>query len=634
MGLVTDSFGPVAVTDRRMLVPMPAGWSFAQAAAVPVVYLTAYYGLVDLAGLRAGERRAGARRRRRRRDGGGAARPAPGRGGVRDSQPGQVGRRAGRWASPPSGSPRSRDLGFRDQFLEATGGQGVDVVLDALAGEFVDASLDLLPRGGRFIEMGKADIRDPQVVAREHPGCVTAPSTCSRPGRTGSRRCCARSSRCSSSGALRACADPDVGRAPRCGGVPASCGRAATPARSCSPSRRRWTRTGTVLITGGTGGLGALLARHLARPHGAAPPAAGQPAGPGRAGARRNWSAELDGLGCQARVAACDVADRDQLAALLRIAGAPADRRGARGRGAGRRRWCESLTPEQIDRVMRPKVDAALLLHELTAGMDLAAFVLFSSVAALIGSPGQANYCRGQRRPGRAGRSAAAPRACPACSLAWGLWAERPGMTGDLERAPTWPGWPASGLGALQAELGLELFDQAQRLDAALLVPVRLDLAALRAQASAGQLPPLLRGLVRRLPGTPATGGVAGRSGWPRCRSRTGAASALDLVQAQAAAVLGHASRGRGRAGPGVQGTRIRLAGRGRTAQPAHPGHRAAAARHPGLRPPDPGALAQYLILLAMPDAVADIGSPSEEDNDPGRAGLDPGRPPAQGRAA
>src|SRR5258708_7010642 len=64
----------------------------------------------------------------------------------------------------------SRDLGFRERFLEATGGAGVDVVLDALSGEFVDASLELLPRGGRFIEMGKADIRDPGVVAREHAG--------------------------------------------------------------------------------------------------------------------------------------------------------------------------------------------------------------------------------------------------------------------------------------------------------------------------------------------------------------------------------------------------------------------------------------------------------------------------------
>src|SRR5207249_3723363 len=64
----------------------------------------------------------------------------------------------------------SRDAGFRDRFLHATGGEGVDVVLDSLAGKLVDASLDLLVRGGRFVEMGKADVRDPDEVAAGHPG--------------------------------------------------------------------------------------------------------------------------------------------------------------------------------------------------------------------------------------------------------------------------------------------------------------------------------------------------------------------------------------------------------------------------------------------------------------------------------
>ena len=64
----------------------------------------------------------------------------------------------------------SRTLDFREEFLEATGGRGMDVVLDSLAGEFVDASLGLLPGGGRFLEMGKADIRDPGEVAESYAG--------------------------------------------------------------------------------------------------------------------------------------------------------------------------------------------------------------------------------------------------------------------------------------------------------------------------------------------------------------------------------------------------------------------------------------------------------------------------------
>ncbi|MFI1935582.1 zinc-binding dehydrogenase, partial [Streptomyces sp. NPDC020328] len=155
MGLVLDSFGPVAVADRRMVVRMPEGFSFVEAASVPVVYLTAFYGLVDLAGLRSGERL--------------LVHAAAGGVGMAAVQ---LGRYFGAEVFATASVPKwdavrglgvdggriasSRDLSFRERFLGVTGGEGVDVVLDALAGEFVDASLDLLPRGGRFIEMGKA----------------------------------------------------------------------------------------------------------------------------------------------------------------------------------------------------------------------------------------------------------------------------------------------------------------------------------------------------------------------------------------------------------------------------------------------------------------------------------------------
>ncbi len=168
MGLIADAFGPVAVADRRMLAPIPRGWSFAEAASVPIVFLTAYYGLVDLGRPARGRARAGPRRRGRRRDG-------------RRQLARHLGAEVFATASPAKWDvlrdlgldddhiASSRDLEFRDRFLAATGGDGVDVVLNALAGEFVDASLDLLPRGGRFIEMGKADIRDAEDVAARAP---------------------------------------------------------------------------------------------------------------------------------------------------------------------------------------------------------------------------------------------------------------------------------------------------------------------------------------------------------------------------------------------------------------------------------------------------------------------------------
>ena len=249
--------------------------------------------------------------------------------------------------------------------------------------------------------------------------------------------------------------------------------------------------------------------------------------------------AELALVGVQVRVVACDVADRGQVVGLLGSLEFPltavVHAAGVLDDGV-----VESLTAGQVAGVMRPKVDAAWHLHELTAGMELSAFVLFSSVAALLGSPGQANY--------------AAANACldalayrrraeglPAVSLAWGLWADATGMTGGLGEADL-ARLERTGIGALSTQLGLELFDEALGLDTAVLVPMRLDLTALRAQARVGMLPALLRGLVR----TPARrtqpggGSLAQRlAGVPDTDRQQ---VVLQLVQAQVAAVLGHAS--------------------------------------------------------------------------------------------
>ena len=200
----------------------------------------------------------------------------------------------------------------------------------------------------------------------------------------------------------------------------------------------------------------------------------------------------------------------------------------------------ESLTGAQLDRVMRPKVEAALLLDELTADLNLSAFVLFSSVA---GADRQRPDRATTRPPtpsldALAARRRAAGR--PATSLAWGLWADATGMTGSLADDQL-ARLARMGAAPLTADLGLDLFDQAQARDEALLVPVRLDLAALRAQARAGLLPALLRGLVRMpVRRAQAGGSLAQRLAEVPAADREGLV--LDLVQEQAAAVLGHAS--------------------------------------------------------------------------------------------
>ncbi|MFH8371870.1 SDR family NAD(P)-dependent oxidoreductase, partial [Streptomyces sp. NPDC018031] len=295
---------------------------------------------------------------------------------------------------------------------------------------------------------------------------------------------------------------------------------------------------GTVLITGGTGGLGALFARHLVERHGARNLLLVSRRGPAADGVEQ-LVAELDTLGARTRVEACDVSDREQLARLIKSLEQPltavVHAAGVLDDGV-----IEALTPEQLERVMRPKVDAAWHLHELTADTELSAFVLFSSVAALIGSPGQANYAAANAV---LDALAAHRRAAglPAGSLAWGLWADATGMTGHLDEAEL-ARLEQMGVIALSAEVGRELFDQALGVDTPLLAPVRLDPAALRAQARAGMLPPLLRGLAR----VPAK--RAEPAGQSLAQRLAGVAEpdreqvVLDLVRAQVAAVLGHAS--------------------------------------------------------------------------------------------
>lgn len=240
--------------------------------------------------------------------------------------------------------------------------------------------------------------------------------------------------------------------------------------------------------------------------------------------------------------------------------------------------------------MLRPKVDAAWQLHDMTKHQKLDAFVLFSSVAGVFGGPGQANYAAANAFLDALAEHRLA-QGRPATSLAWGLWATDSGMAGELDRADL-ERLARGGVAPLTTTEGLALFDAAELLDQALLVPVKLNLAGLRAHAAAtGQVPALLRGLVRvplrrAVAGEQESAGVlaerlAGRSEEER------EAILLDLVRTHAAAALGREPGGGGDR-TGLPGAGIRLADLGGTAQPAGPGHRSAAAGHAALRPPDP----------------------------------------------
>ncbi|BFV56573.1 type I polyketide synthase [Kitasatospora sp. CMC57] len=293
-----------------------------------------------------------------------------------------------------------------------------------------------------------------------------------------------------------------------------------------------------VLVTGATGLLGRLVARRLVTEHGVRSLLLVSRRGAAADG-MAELRAELAGLGAEVELAACDVSDRESVARLLsgrRLSGV-VHLAGVLDDGA-----IGSLTPERMDRVLRPKVDAALNLHELTSGMELTAFVLFSSAAGTLGNAGQGNYAAANAF---LDALAAHRRAngLPAQSLAWGLWADG-GMAGELAEADV-RRMGRVGIGAIPTERGLELFDVAGTLPVPAVLPIRLDLRTL---AEVGEdLPPVFRGLVRARPrraaaatagAVSAEGLLARLSGLP---APDRAEVLLDLVQTQAAAILGHA---------------------------------------------------------------------------------------------
>ncbi|MFI9031221.1 type I polyketide synthase [Streptomyces sp. NPDC053560] len=313
--------------------------------------------------------------------------------------------------------------------------------------------------------------------------------------------------------------------------------RLPEPAADATPARA-WDPDGTVLITGGTGGLGAALARHLVTARGARRLLLAGRRGPDAPGAHE-LAAELGGLGAEVTLAACDVGDRAALRALL--ASVPAEHpltAVVHTAGVLDDALTGSLTPESLATVLRPKADAAWHLHEATRDQDLAAFVLYSSVSGVLGSPGQGNYAAANAYLDALARHRA-DQGLPGVSLAWGPWGRGSGMTSqvsdvDLERMAR------GGLPPLSIEDGLALFDAATARPEAAIVPSRVNVAGLQAQQA---LPALWLDLVPR---TRRTAAAADRSP-VTVRERLASLDAAgrerlltELVVGYAAGLLGH----------------------------------------------------------------------------------------------
>ena len=296
---------------------------------------------------------------------------------------------------------------------------------------------------------------------------------------------------------------------------------------------------GTVLVTGGMGTLGALLARHLVSEHGVRHLLLVGRRGEDADGAKE-LRVELKSLGAQVRIVACDVSEREQLRLLLESVAREHPLTGVvHAAGALDDGVVGSLTAERVDRVFAPKADAAWHLHELTEHMDLGMFVLFSSAAGVLGGTGQGNYAAANAFLDALAADRRA-RGLPGSSMAWGWWEQTSGMTGGLSEADI-SRMTRSGLRALPSKEGLELFDSALNASEALMLPIPMDLGALRAQARTGALPPLFTDLVRvpaRRSSQQSSTSLARRLATTPPAER--ANLILDLVRTQVATVLGH----------------------------------------------------------------------------------------------
>ncbi|MGV9980929.1 type I polyketide synthase, partial [Micromonospora wenchangensis] len=303
-----------------------------------------------------------------------------------------------------------------------------------------------------------------------------------------------------------------------------------------------WPTDGTVLVTGGTGGLGAHVARHLAGRHGVRHLLLTSRSGPAAAGVAE-LRAELEAAGASVDVAACDAADADALAALL--AAVPADRplrAVVHAAGIVDDGTIGSLTPQRIDAVLKAKLDGAVNLDRLTRDADLTAFVLFSSLASLLDCAGQGNYAAANATL----NALAADRRAqgrPAVALTWGLWTGDSGMGGQLDAAAL-QRIERSGMPGLSPAENLALLDAALGVDEPVLAPIRVDLTALRNRPDG--VPALLRGLVP-LPArrsAQAAGPADATQGLARQFAAFSQAErdrfTLDLVREHVAAVLGH----------------------------------------------------------------------------------------------
>jgi acyl transferase domain-containing protein/acyl carrier protein len=485
MAFAHHSLATHAAAHESLVRRIPDGMGFLDAATVPIAFLTAYYSLVHLGRIAPGERV--------------LIHAAAGGVGLAAIQ---VAHAAGATVYATAGSEEKRDLlralgvvhvadsrslSFADDIRKATAGEGVDLVLNSLAGDAIPAGLSLLRSGGRFLEIGKRDIYENRSIGllpfhRNLSYYAIDLDRTSRENPAALGPFFDRVSAGLAAGTYRPLprerfpvarlndAFRRMAQGVHTGKIVLEIDRETAPIETRHSAVPDDWGAGSVLITGGTGGLGLAIARWMVD-QGARHLVLVSRRGAGDAASVE----ELRARGAQVRVLAGDVARADDVSRIVAEIDAtmPPLRGVVHAAGILDDATIDRLTLEQFARVAEPKVSGAWNLHEATKGRDLDFFVLYSSVTAFIGSPGQANYAASN-----AVLDAVADfrrgQGLPAISIAWGPWS---GVGLAAARADRGARLAEAGLGSISPALGVALFDQALQANPAHVAAMSFDVA-------------------------------------------------------------------------------------------------------------------------------------------------------------
>jgi len=484
----TGCFRSHVIADVRFTAQLPPTLDFAEGATVPAAFVTALYGLEALAGLKAGERV--------------LIHAASGGVGMAAVQ---LARAVGAEIYATAGTPtkrrvltelgvehvfHSRDLAFADQIRGLTGGEGIDVVLNSLGPDHIRESLALLREGGRFVEIGKADVYDDARIAALgrnlsyfHFDLVTMSQQTPALVQELLADCLAR------------CASGPWGPLPlRSYPLADTIGAFRHMARArhvgkvvvtwpAAPRRREIRSDVSYLVTGGLGALGLELASWLVEQGATALTLVGR-SEPRPAAVEA--IAALRSKGTRVQVVAADVTDPVVMAAVL--ADLPTPLAGVfHCAGIVDDALLAEQGPARVQRVLHPKVAGGQVLHSLTEGLDLDHFVLYSSASGVLGSPGQAAYAaaNGWLDGLAAWRQA---RGLPGLSVAWGPWADA-GMAAEVEGQSR---WSRVGISPLSAEASLVVLGALLQDSEPAPAVLRIDRARMARGLSLGPVPPLM----------------------------------------------------------------------------------------------------------------------------------------------